>query len=136
MEKRMSSQQLKEFQRMLHELRENEIRDIEKQLGRDLDRSVIRKIDVAMDSGDWATQEQIEGIDHIVLERRYQTFKELSEAFRRLEKGTYGLCEECGSAIPLNRLNVEPITRYCLSCLSKKEEFEKAERGVGNPPTL
>jgi DnaK suppressor protein len=136
MEKKMSGQQLKKFQRMLHELREKEIRDIEKQLGRDLDLSVKRKIDVAMDSGDWATQEQIEGIDHLILERRYQSFKEISEAFRRLEKGTFGRCEKCGSAIPLNRLNVEPLTRYCLSCLTKKEEFEMAEKGVNKLPSL
>lgn len=136
MKARMSLKQRKEFQRMLHALREKEIQDIEKQLGRDLDPTVIRKIDVVMDSGDWATQEQIDGFDHIVLERRYQTYKEISDAFRRLEAERYGLCESCGSEIPLKRLKVEPLTRYCLPCLSKKEEFEKAEKGVGNPPTL
>jgi RNA polymerase-binding transcription factor len=136
MKNRMSESKLKMFKQILHEMRETEIRDIEKQLGRDLDPAVIRKIDVAMDSGDWATQEQIEGIDHLILEKRYQTFKELSSAFRRMERGTYGLCENCGVGIPLDRLDVEPLTRYCVPCLTKKEEFEKAEKGVGNPPTL
>jgi len=37
-------------------------------------------------------------------------------ALRRLEAGTYGLCAECGGAIPFDRLDVFPETATCVAC--------------------
>jgi DnaK suppressor protein len=41
---------------------------------------------------------------------------ELDEAERRLETGEIGWCEQCGSAIPLERLLVRPTARRCVAC--------------------
>jgi DnaK suppressor protein len=65
-------------------------------------------------------------VDYKILEMRYRTYKEIADAFRRLETGTFGICERCGKEIPLNRLRVEPFARYCVPCLNLIEEVEKA----------
>lgn len=40
--------------------------------------------------------------------------KEIHEALRRIQEGTYGICEGTGEAIPKIRLKGIPWTRYCL----------------------
>lgn len=126
MKKRTVTHRIETVRRTLHEMREKVIVDIEKQLGQELDTTVTRKIDVAMDDGDWASLNLGEGVDYKILEMRYRTYKEIADAFRRLEAGTYGVCERCGKEIPLNRLQVEPFARYCVPCLTLIEEIEKA----------
>ena len=136
MKKQISAKRRKMLQQLLHEMRETEIKDIERQLGRELDPSVIRKVDVAMDTGDWAQMDLSEGVDHKILEIRYRTYKEIADTFRRLESGAYGLCESCGAQIPLGRLKAEPFARYCVPCLTRIEELERVENETGKPPSL
>lgn len=40
---------------------------------------------------------------------------ELEAAAKRLDEGTYGLCEVCGAQIDEERLEALPLTRYCLA---------------------
>jgi DnaK suppressor protein len=47
--------------------------------------------------------------------------QEVDEALDRIANGTYGICEECGEPISLKRLEVRPVAKYCVSCLSKME---------------
>ncbi|MCC9198075.1 TraR/DksA family transcriptional regulator [Arthrobacter sp. zg-Y820] len=41
---------------------------------------------------------------------------ELLDARVRLDKGTYGVCENCGNPIPAERLDIRPEARFCVSC--------------------
>jgi len=47
---------------------------------------------------------------------------EVDEALDRIKTGTYGVCEECGGAISLKRLEVRPVAKYCVPCLMKLEK--------------
>lgn len=42
--------------------------------------------------------------------------RDLDEALRRHEEGTYGRCERCGAGIPAARLEVRPAARTCVGC--------------------
>jgi len=42
--------------------------------------------------------------------------RKFDETMKKVEKGTYGVCEECGEQIPLGRLALVPFTRYCVPC--------------------
>jgi DnaK suppressor protein len=42
--------------------------------------------------------------------------EELELARLRVEDGTYGICERCGSAIPPERLRARPVARTCIQC--------------------
>ena len=41
---------------------------------------------------------------------------EVDAAVERLETGTYGVCQECGTAIGAERLEARPTARTCISC--------------------
>ena len=48
--------------------------------------------------------------------------KEVDESLDRIENGSYGVCEECGGPISLKRLEVRPVAKYCVPCLTKLEK--------------
>ena len=41
---------------------------------------------------------------------------EIDAALRRLEEGSYGVCESCAEPIPWERLEVLPMSRLCTPC--------------------
>lgn len=45
----------------------------------------------------------------------------IEEALQRLEKGTYGICRDCGEPIAAPRLNAIPWTRVCITCKEKQK---------------
>ena len=47
--------------------------------------------------------------------------REVDAALGRMDKGTYGLCEECHESVEPDRLLADPLTRYCLDHLSASE---------------
>lgn len=47
----------------------------------------------------------------------------IDRALKAIADGSYGQCGECGCAIPIERLRVEPQTEHCVAC---KERFEQA----------
>ena len=55
-------------------------------------------------------------------EKERMRLKEVDEALDRIESGSYGICEECGGPISLKRLEVRPVAKYCVPCLTKLEK--------------
>lgn len=45
----------------------------------------------------------------------------IEEALSRIEDGSYGKCQDCGTAIALPRLKRLPNTRLCIECKEKEE---------------
>jgi RNA polymerase-binding transcription factor DksA len=45
-----------------------------------------------------------------------QALTDIAHALRRMAEGTYGTCERCARAIPVERLEVMPQVRYCKPC--------------------
>jgi DnaK suppressor protein len=50
---------------------------------------------------------------------------EINEAFKRIENGTFGLCEMSGKPIPKARLNAIPWARYTVECQSEMEKTQQ-----------
>jgi DnaK suppressor protein len=44
----------------------------------------------------------------------------IEEALFRMEKGTYGICRDCGDPIAPARLEAIPWTRVCITCKQKQ----------------
>ena len=42
----------------------------------------------------------------------------LTAALARIDEGEYGFCEDCGEAIMLKRLELDPSVTRCISCAS------------------
>ena len=49
-------------------------------------------------------------------ERERQQLRQVVDALRRIEEGTYGACNGCGGPIPFERLLVFPETLACTAC--------------------
>ncbi len=113
---------------MLRGMRERAVQDIEAQMGQRLNEVSLRKIDAAMDVEDWAAMDLEDDVDLTVLQLRYKRYKEIADAFRRLEADTYGACEQCRTEIPLERLEVEPFARLCIPCQERLEALERVDR--------
>lgn len=45
--------------------------------------------------------------------------REVDSALERMDKGTYGICEECHESVERDRLLADPLVRYCLDHLTK-----------------
>lgn len=43
------------------------------------------------------------------------------KALVKIEKGTYGHCENCDQEIPVERLEAFPAANFCITCQAKKE---------------
>jgi len=124
-----STQKRNELLKKLLLKKRNEVVDgLEAQMGRKLIRETGQKIDSAMDSADQSALDMDQGIDYSLLEMKYEQYKDIADAFRKLQNNTYGLCEECGVEIDIKRLQVNPLARFCISCKTKKEEIEKIQK--------
>src|SRR5688500_9674484 len=47
---------------------------------------------------------------------------EVDEALRRMELGTYGLCDVCDDPVETERLIANPLTRLCIDHLTRQEQ--------------
>ena len=50
------------------------------------------------------------------------TLDKIEAALERIEDGTYGLCEECGTKIPKTRLSAIPYATMCVKCAAELEQ--------------
>jgi DnaK suppressor protein len=116
------------LKKLLLKKRNEVVSGLESQMGRKLIRESGQKIDSAMDSADQSALDMDQGIDYSLLEMKYEQYKDIADAFRKLQNNTYGQCEECGEEIDIKRLAVNPLARYCISCKTKKEEMEKIQK--------
>src|ERR1700675_3215422 len=51
-----------------------------------------------------------------------ELLKAVDTALRRLDQGTFGLCEKCQSSIEAERLLADPLVRFCLDHLTSAEQ--------------
>ena len=65
-------------------------------------------------------------------ERDRHVLAEIEAAETRLAAGTYGTCENCGRAIPFERLRAIPTTRLCVVC----EEIVERTGDAGITPEV
>jgi len=86
-------------------------------------RPLPASMDVNSRQGDLADQAAGNNEVHIQLKLKQTDAKILQaieEALFRMEKGTYGVCRDCGELIAPARLEAIPWTRVCIACKQKQ----------------
>jgi DnaK suppressor protein len=86
-------------------------------------RPLPASMDVNSRQGDLADQASGNNEVHIQLKLKQTDAKILQaieEALFRMEKGTYGICRDCGDPISAARLEAIPWTRVCITCKQKQ----------------
>jgi RNA polymerase-binding protein DksA len=76
----------------------------------------------APDAGDEALASLVADTDIAEARRDLRELQALDAALARLGEGTYGICEDCGDYIPLERLRVNPGATRCVRCQSVYEK--------------
>jgi DnaK suppressor protein len=66
------------------------------------------------DSGDASVADEDASADFTDAELNTNVLSEVRDALRRIEGGTFGLCETDGQPIEERRLEASPWVRYCL----------------------
>ena len=64
-----------------------------------------------------------------LLSQEQDALYEIEEALKRIDAGTYGICEMSGKAIPHPRLEAIPFARCTVECQAQIEKQRKAVRG-------
>ena len=71
-------------------------------------------VDAALDSVQDEISSQLAEVESRELAR-------IEYALERIREGNYGICEGCGSSIPMARLNALPYATYCIGCQREAE---------------
>lgn len=52
----------------------------------------------------------------IIANQQVQELSEIEDSLKRIEKGTYGVCEMCDESIAIGRLRAKPFAKFCTPC--------------------
>jgi len=125
---KLTKQQLKLFRKQLLSERvkfASEIRSIAREASKnpreasgDLSSYTVHMADMSADTYERELFTDLASSEQEVL---YQ----IDEALKRLDEGTYGLCQQCNTPITLSRLKAVPYTVLCISCQRVKEQKAK-----------
>ena len=58
-------------------------------------------------------------------DRESMLIKKIRQSLEDIENGDYGICEDCGEDISIERLKARPVTSLCIRCKTKRESREK-----------
>ncbi len=108
--------------------RENIVREVKSEISKYIKGENRQLVDTALDDGDWSVVDLSEDISLRQLSTHRENLQKIDIALRKLDEGTYGICEECGEEISLERLQVLPFAIYCREDQEKKEMMEALER--------
>lgn len=102
----------------------NQIKDIlfqmRKELIEDVSQSIKTESDhLRFDVGDFydhATSDRARELSLMLTDRERQKLVQIEEALKKIDEGSYGICESCGDEIDEERLIAMPFAKLCLSC--------------------
>ena len=94
------------------------------QANQTINRGVSSVQEHLVDYGDIASLESDRTFHLRIRDRERRLIKKIDDALKRIDEGTFGLCERCGEDITVERLNARPVTMYCIDCKTKLEDEE------------
>jgi DnaK suppressor protein len=77
------------------------------------------------DLGDQASAETDRNFMLRLRGREQRLLKKIDQALERVETGIFGICEDCGNEINIQRLEARPVTTMCIDCKTLQEEEER-----------
>lgn len=126
MKKKFDKKELTEFKKLIlrskeeilegiKHISEDTLKKSQKEASGDISGYTYHMADVATDNYD---REFSLGL--VSNERKF--LYELDDALKRIEEGSFGICQECKSLISKNRLKAVPYARLCVKCQQKLEK--------------
>ena len=84
--------------------------------------------DVPVHPADLGTENFEQELSLGLIGKEEQLHGEVNDALKRIEQGTFGICQNCHQGIPRERLEALPYARYCVRCAQKLQSKVRAER--------
>jgi DnaK suppressor protein len=122
--KSLTKKELKRFQEMLEEKR----RSVLDRARQTLSENMTLDTNDLPDEMDLASSEYIQSFEFRLRGREKSLLTKLDNALKKIEEGTFGICEVCEEPIGKKRLEARPETTLCIRC---KEDQERDERTFG-----
>lgn len=119
----MATVKMKKYKSMLH----HRVEEILKANGKPLFPSENLN-GLLPDMHDLASFEEERLYEYALKDRERRSIVELIDALKRIDEGSYGICEECGKAISEKRLQAAPAATLCIECKAEAEKRERVEK--------
>lgn len=116
----LTAEQIQELKKILEQKRQEVLEDIK----RGLEETAQSEREVG-DLVDMSTDEILRTFEMRIRDREAKYLKKIEKALRKIEEGTYGICEKCGSCISYERLKLRPVAELCIKCKLEQEKFER-----------
>jgi len=123
--KRLPKKELDVFKKMLFQLRTKIAGDLQQIEGDTLSGNQPSNSGELSDVADMATDNYDRELNIGLATNEQQLLNDIDVALKRIEEGTYGVCEIYGTPIPKKRLLAMPYTRLSMKA---QEEEEKNQR--------
>ena len=134
----LTKPQLQEYKKILEKVRDRVVDEISFLAGDNLNRSPR---DSSGDLSSYSFHMADQGTDNFdrefalnLVSSEQDVLYEIDDALRRIEMGTYGVCEGCNKAIEKARLMALPFAKMCIVCKSEAEKGKTRFRPFG--PTI
>ena len=122
--KALTKKELKKFQELLEDKRKVVLERARQMLSEGM---VLDANDLP-DEMDLASSEYIQSFEFRLRGREKSLLTKLDHALKKIEDGSFGVCEICDEPIGKKRLEARPETSLCIKC---KEDQEREERTMG-----
>ncbi len=116
------------LRKLLVTKREQIVREAKAEISKYIKGETRQLVDTALDDGDWSVVDLSEDVSLRRLSAHRENLQRIDEALRKLDEGTYGICEDCGEEISGERLKILPFAIYCTDCQERREQLEEIER--------
>ncbi len=121
----VNQRQAKVFQRLLVSRRQELLDEAERTVG-----GMTDSKENFPDPTDRASLESNRNAMLRIRDRERKLITKIDDALKRIDDGSYGLCESCGGPIAVERLKARPVTTLCIDCKSDQEAQERRQRGA------
>lgn len=78
------------------------------------------------DYADFVSDSFTEGM---IANHQIDELNQIEDALRKINAGTYGICDMCGINIPIGRLKAKPFAKFCTECRTVFEQ-EQLKKGL------
>ena len=79
------------------------------------------------DSGEESAADLLADMNITMIDRQVQELRRVEAAQRRMDMGTFGVCDECGCVIGYERLRSYPTAGRCVECQAQYEHTHAHE---------
>ena len=119
----LNKSELDKFKTLL----ERQLHDLQSDFGREIPAMGSPAL---ADINDQASLESERSFELRIKDRERKLIGKVQEALKKIGDGSYGVCDSCGEAISVKRLQARPVTSFCINCKAQMEAEERRDENL------